>query len=364
MEFEEYLRRVPKIELHCHFEGSIRPETVLALAAKHDMRAPTAEAGHLYDYELSAEFFELFAFVAATMHDADDYARCVYETAEDGLRTSNIRYREMFFNPTLHTRRGVTTKTMVDGLKAGAAAAAEDLGVKVAFIADVYRSDDPATARQMLEELIEYRDETVIGIGMDGEEAPDPPEKFADVFALAGAAGYRRTSHASEDAPPANILTCLDVLGCERIDHGYYVLDDPDLLARCRDGAIAFTTCLTTTIKAYFSPAVAAHPIPAMIDAGLLVTLNSDDPAMVRTDLGEEFVRLCEPLGYGTGQVRRLCLDGIEACWLDEAEKRQLTRTFELELDALDLELRASSGDAGPARGAPQLSGPAGSIRH
>jgi adenosine deaminase len=343
MRYEDFLRRAPKVELHCHFEGSIRPATVLALASKHGMTAPTSDADRLYDYERSDQFFELFGFVAATMNDAEDYARCVYETVEDGVLSSNLRYREMFFNPTLHTRNGVTMKTILEGMSAGIEAAAADFGVPVALIADVYRSDTLACAMQMLEELLEWRCPALIGLGMDGEEAPDPPEKFAEVFARAGQSGLRLTSHASEDAPPANIVTCLDVLGCERIDHGYYVLDDDETLRRCRDEGIGFTTCVTSTVKAYFTPVLADHPIPAMIEAGLLVTLNSDDPTMVATDLGEEYVQLCTALSYGPDVVRRLCLNGIEVSWLDPVDKTAMRQSFEEELHSLEREMSASA---------------------
>jgi adenosine deaminase len=338
---EDFLRRIPKVELHCHFEGAIRPQTVLDLASKHGMIPPVPEAtgDTLYDYERSEEFFRLFGFVAAVMNDADDYARCVYETVADGVRTSNLRYREMFFNPTLHTRRGVPMKTILDGMSAGIEAAVSDFGVRVALIADIYRSDSLADAVQMMDELLEYRCEALIGLGMDGEEAPDPPEKFAQPFAMAGAAGLHRTSHASEDAPPVNITTCLDLLGCDRIDHGYYILDDPVVLARALDERIGFTTCVTSTVKAYFSPVLSEHPITAMLDAGLLVTLNSDDPTMVRTDLGEEYVRLFDAVGYGSEMARRLSLAGVEASWLDPVDKARMRLSFEAELDALDQEI-------------------------
>jgi adenosine deaminase len=341
LEIEEFLRRIPKVELHCHFEGAIRPRTVLDLAAKHSLAPPVPSATEdtLYDYGRSDQFFRLFAFVAATMNDVDDYARCVYETVEDGVRTSNLRYREMFFNPTLHTRRGVPMKTILEGMTAGIEAAASDFGVRVALIADIYRSDSLGAARQMVEELLEHRCDALVGLGMDGEEAPDPPEKFAQPFAAAGEAGLRRTSHASEDAPPANIATCLDLLGCDRIDHGYYILDDEAVLRRALDEGIGFTTCVTSTVKAYFSPILADHPIPAMLDAGLLVTLNSDDPTMVHTDLGDEYVRLFSALDYGPEMARRLSLSGVEASWLDPVDKAEMRHSFEAELEALEREI-------------------------
>jgi adenosine deaminase len=348
---EEFLRAAPKVELHCHFEGAIRPGTVLDLAAKHQLAVPggVTQADRLYDYERSDEFFQLFGFVAATMVDADDYARCVYETVADGVASSNLRYREMFFNPTLHTTRGVTTRTMLEGMAAGARAAEADLGVRTVFIADVYRSDAVGTAEQMLDELLEHRGDELIGLGMDGEEAPDPPEKFAAVFQRAGRAGLRRTSHASEDAPPANITTCLDVLGCQRIDHGYYILDDPAVLSRARDRGVPFTTCVTSTVKAYFSADLTEHPIVGMLDAGLLVSVNSDDPTMVRTDLGQEYARLCAALGYGPDAVRRLCLAGVESSWLDDTDKAVMRCDFERQIDDLERRLDPAPGED-PAR--------------
>jgi adenosine deaminase len=225
---------------------------------------------------------------------------------------------------------------VLDGMAAGISAAKEDFGVGCALIADVFRSDSAAEAIAMVEELLEFRNDALIGIGMDGEEAPDPPEKFVKAFALAGAGGLRRTSHASEDAPPQNIATCLDLLGCERIDHGYYILDDEGLLRRCRDEGIAFTTSVTTTVKAYFSPDLTKHPIPRMIDAGLTVSLGSDDPTMVRTDLAEEYLRLCAELRYGPDMVRKLCLAAVDSSWLADGDKLVMRRQFVDEIDALE----------------------------
>ena len=196
-----------------------------------------------------------------------------------------------------------------------------------------------AVARQMVEEVLSNRVDELIGLGMDGAEAPDPPEKFADSYALAKAGGLRLTSHACEDAPPENITTCLDVLGCERIDHGYHILEDPAVIARCRDDGIFFTCCPTSTAIVYGWPDLTTHPIGPMVAAGLRCMLNSDDPTMFHTDIGKEYVDLCGALGYGPAKVRELCLNGVEASWLDDSDKRATAQRFSQELDELEREL-------------------------
>jgi adenosine deaminase len=179
---------------------------------------------------------------------------------------------------------------------------------------------------------------------MDGAEAPDPPEKFAEAFRLAGDAGLRLTSHACEDGPAVNVTSCLDVLGCERIDHGYHVLADPGITARCRDQGIAFTCCPTSTAVVYGWPDLTRHPIRDMVGAGLAVTVNSDDPTMFHTDIGKEYVDLCTALGYGTDQVRRFVLAGVDAAWLDDSDRSALRASFTAELDDLDRQLATTPG--------------------
>src|SRR5476649_2339793 len=210
MDYAEYLRRLPKVELHCHVEGTLRPQTVADLARKHDITLPTTDVDRIYDYETIYEFLEIFRLVNSTVIEQADFARIAYESLEDGVTLGNLKYREMFFNPTLHTTRGVAMSTIIDGLIDGCVAAEADFGVRCRLIADVYRQDPPAMALQMTQEVIEHRRDEVIGLGMDAAEAPDPPERFAECFALAARAGLHRTSHASEDAPPVNITTCLD----------------------------------------------------------------------------------------------------------------------------------------------------------
>jgi adenosine deaminase len=342
MNYEDYLRRVPKVELHCHFEGTVRAATFADLAVRHGVRLPTDDVAKLYDYQTIYEFLEIFAMVSSTLIDREDFARAAYESLADGVNLGHLRYREMFFNPTLHTRRGVAMATVIDGLIDGIRAAHTDFGVECRLIADVYRQDDPAVARQMVEDVLECRRPEVIGLGMDGAEAPDPPERFVEAYRLAAKGGLRLTSHACEDGPPQNVTTCLDLLGCERIDHGYHVLADPTVTRRCRDEGIFFTCCPTSTAVVYGWPDLKTHPIRDMVAAGLRVTVNSDDPTMFHTDIGREYVDLCTALDYGVDQVRAFVLDGVEAAWLDDVDRAALRASFTAELDQLELALTAS----------------------
>jgi adenosine deaminase len=194
-------------------------------------------------------------------------------------------------------------------------------------------------ALAMTEDVLANRVPELIGLGMDGAEAPDPPEKFVASYQLAGQAGLRLTSHASEDAPPVNITACLDVLGCERIDHGYHILSDEQVVERCRDEGIHFTCCPTSTAVVYGWPDLTAHPIKGMIEAGLKVHLNSDDPTMFRTDIGKEYVDFIGQNDYSPELAKELVHNGVDATWLDDSDKAAMHKAFDAEIAGLDAQL-------------------------
>jgi adenosine deaminase len=341
MNFDEYLRRVPKIELHCHFEGTVRPATFADLAGKHGIELSESDPERLYDYTSIYEFLEIFAQVSSTLIDRDDFARAAFESIEDGVKLGNLKYREMFFNPTLHTRRGVPYATVVDGLVDGVRRAEAELGVRCRLIADVYRQDSAQEAADMVREVLAHRPDEVIGLGMDGAEAPDPPEKFTEAYRLAASGGLRLTAHACEDAPAQNITACLDVLGCERIDHGYHILGDSEVVKRALGEGIVFTTCPTATAVCYFTDDLTEHPIVQMEKEGLRITLNSDDPPMFHTDIGTEFTKMVPAAGWDAARVRELCLTAVDGSWMESDERRAMRALVERELDELDAELAA-----------------------
>jgi adenosine deaminase len=186
--------------------------------------------------------------------------------------------------------------------------------------------------------VVDNPDDYVVGIGLDNLETAGPPERFADAYQLAGEAGLRRTAHSSEHAPTAvNTVTCLDLLGCDRIDHGYYVLEDDAVVERCRAEQTPFT-CIFTTSRRSWRPWRRAS-IAAMLDAGLNVILASDDPGMFPTTLTGEYRIAADNLGVTRDRLRRIALAGVEASWLPEPEKARVRARFVTELDTLDAEL-------------------------
>jgi adenosine deaminase len=339
LNYEEFLRRLPKAELHCHFVGAIPAPTAWEIARRNGTRLPADSAETLYDFADFYSFLQVYMAVAAALRTREDFAEAVYVTLREGHERGNLQYREMFFNPTDHYRSGATYPDMVDGLAAGIRAAEQDFGVTCRLIPSVNRMESPAVAAAMLDDVLAHRRDEVIGIGLDAAERSGPPEHFAGVFQRAGRAGLRRTAHTCEDnqtlaeGPPRNAVTCLDQLGCDRLDHGYNLLADESVTARVRDEQIPFTVCSHTSNKHLIGRR--RRNIAAMLDAGLNVSLHTDDPAMFGTDPGETFVATVTDLGLDAGAAVRLSLAAIDATWLDDSERRALRASFQQQVDDL-----------------------------
>lgn len=316
------LRAMPKVELHCHLEGSIRARTLIALADRHGVPVPTRSGLGLYHFADLDAFVRMFELACDVMRTASDVALVTYESLEDAAMSSNVRYRELFVSPALHrhTRYDVMLAGVLDGIRA----AEHDYGIRARVIPSIRRQGTAGEATELVQTVLAHRHDHVVGIGMDGAETGAPPERFVEAYRLAGRAGLRRGAHVAHQGPAAAIETCVRVLGCDRIDHGYHVVDDPALMARLRDAGTAFG-CSTATPPWWGWPkGLAASPVRTMVEAGLTVTLNTDDPSMLRTDLATEFVSVCTAWGIGMDRARRFVTDAIDAAWCDDDLKRDL----------------------------------------
>ena len=339
---ETFLTKIPKVSLHLHLMGSVQARTVVDLATKHGVPLPAYdEPEDLYDYPDIYKFLHMYDNSARAVIDRDDFRRICYETLAEAAQ-HNVRYREMFFNPTTHVAAGASYATALDGLIDGIRDAQHDFGIECRLIAAVNRMDTPELAVSMVDMIIADRRDDVIGIGMDYAEAEFPPERFWKAYRMAAGAGLRLTAHASEDAPPRNIETCLDLLGCERIDHGYHVVESEAIMARCAEQGVVFTCTPVSTAWVYFNDDLANHPIKTMAAKGIKLMLDCDDPPMFKTNPSRDFVLAHEHMGFGVDDFRRFLMNGIDGCWVDEGTKAAWRRDLGAEFDALAAQVTAS----------------------
>lgn len=320
----------------------MRATTAVELARKHSVHLPTYEPEALYQYEGIVEFLERYVQISHAMIDRDDFARVAYESLEDGAKLGNLRYREMFLNPTNHYADGVSFETVIDGVIEGAQQAESDYGVQCRLIVAINRSESPGNAVELVQQVLDSSRDEVIGIGQDHltQQNTEDPGLFAEAFSLAASNGLKITAHAGEiaDSTAGDVSAALD-LGCGRIDHGYKVLDDLELVKRARDENIYFTCCLHSSSILYGLNDFATHPIRHMIDGGLKVTLNTDDPTMMDTHIGKEYQEGCVAMGLGPDQAEQIALDGVDATWLDDSDKRALRNEFQAEIAGYKYEL-------------------------
>lgn len=327
---DDPLEHLPKVDLHCHVEGTMRPTTVVELAAKNDVELPTSDPAELYTYSDLDSFLEVFWLVQSLLVDRGDWARLGYEAVVDSA-AHGLAYGEFFFTPARHLKAGQSLADIVAGLDDGLETAERETGAHVRLIANVDRAHGPGAALVLVSQLADLRRsggsgvERVIGVGMDSTEGGVNPADYVAAFEMADRVGLRRTAHQGETTPPWTIRAALEVLGCERIDHGLSVLDDLELTRRMAAERIPLTVCPTSNIKiANHVERLELHPYAEMRDAGLLATLNTDDPALTDLDLGTEYRAVHQAFGYDLADMVAIAADGIDASWLDDDEKRRL----------------------------------------
>lgn len=329
------LRALPKVELHCHLEGTMRAATAAELAAGNGVPFPVADPAELYRYRNLTEFLDVFWLIQSVLVDRGDWARLAYESVLDGA-AHGLVYRESFFTPARHLAGGQRLGDIVAGIDEGLAAAEAATGCRTRLIFDIDRAYGPAAGLEQVEELVRLclggaaGTERIIGIGMDSTEAGIDPVSFAAAYELAGRSGLRRTAHQGENSPAAAIAAAVDVLGCDRIDHGISIFEDPELVARLADRRLPLTVCPSANVR--INPDVCAqladHVFPAMRAAGLLATVNTDDPGLTDLDLGQEYVAISTAFGYDWDAMVAIAEDAITGSWADPTEQAELRQAL------------------------------------
>ncbi len=313
---------LPKAELHLHIEGTLEPETAFELAARGGVTLPFRDAEHLrqaYAFSDLRSFLDLYYALTTVLRTERDFSDLVDAYLARAV-AQGVRHTEIFFDPQAHTARGVPIGTVIDGLGRALERGERRYGITTRLIMCFLRDLPPASALETLEAAGPHL-HRLTGVGLDSAEAGHPPGGFREVFELAAAKGLRRVAHAGEEGPPQYITQALDLLGAERIDHGLRCLEDPALVERLARERIPLTCCPLSNVRLARVRRLADHPLPRMMDAGLLVSVNSDDPAYFGGYVGDNFTAVRDALGLSDETLRRLAADSFRAAFLDEATR-------------------------------------------
>jgi adenine deaminase len=321
-EIDNLIKRLPKSELHIHIEGSLEPEMMFALARRNGIRLPyeSVEAvRQAYRFGNLQDFLDIYYQGMSVLIAEQDF----YDLAFAYLRRAhadNVRHVEMFFDPQGHTGRGIAFSTVIGGLHRAIADARRDFGVQASLIMCFLRHLDEADAEKTLDSALAFRDK-IVGVGLDSSEAGNPPSKFKRVFARARNAGLFLTAHAGEEGPPRYVWEALDLLGVGRIDHGNRALDDDALVGRLARERMALTVCPLSNLRLRVIDDLVQHPLRRMMDKGLVVTVNSDDPAYFGGYVNDNYRAVAAALRLGRDEILAIVRNGIGASLMTAAEK-------------------------------------------
>jgi aminodeoxyfutalosine deaminase len=337
MSLRDFVREMPKVELHVHLEGSIRPATLLTLARRNGVTLPADDLDGLrafYQFTDLAHFVQVYFAVSSCLRTVDDYRLIAYEFGVDMAR-QHVRYAEVTFTPRTNVMNtGLPFDAILAGLNDGRAHARREFGVEFCWVLDIVR-DDPDSRHQVAEWAIHAQDRGVVALGLGGTERGHPSEWFADAYAVAREAGLHSVPHAGEVVGPESVWSAIRALGAERIGHGVRCVEDPALVDYLRQQQIPLEVCPTSNLRLGVYPSYQAHPVRWLWEEGVYITVNSDDPPMFDTDLVREYQALADHLGFGGADLERLSLNALQASFLPTERKADLEQAFLSEFSLL-----------------------------
>jgi adenosine deaminase len=329
-DLDAIIARLPKAELHIHIEGSLEPELMFALARRNNVRLAYDSVEALrraYAFANLQDFLDLYyQGMSVLLREVDfyDLAMAYFRKAV----SQNVRYVEFFFDPQGHTARGVPFGTVMAGLTRAQAEAEAQLGIVSRMIMCFLRHLDEADAERTLDQALRYKDK-IIGVGLDSSENGHPPSKFKTVFRRARDAGFLLVAHAGEEGPPDYVWEAIGVLGVDRIDHGNRALEDPALVKRIVADGLALTVCPLSNLRLCVVQDLKDHPLRRMLDAGLKVTINSDDPAYFGGYINENFSSVGVALELSAAELTTIARNGFSASFMPAPAKQQALAAFD-----------------------------------
>jgi adenosine deaminase len=340
----DVLRRFPKAELHCHLDGSVRPETLLDLAREYDQPMPRTEAAALRDYMLVhdardlEEYLQRFAVTLSVMQTAESLERIAYELAIDA-HADGVRYLEVRYSPILNVRHGLPLGEAVEAPLRGLARAQREVGIRAGVIVCAIRSMAADVSLELAELAAAYRKQGVVGFDLAGGEAGHPASIHERAFRHAHKHDVPCTCHAGEGFGPDSVRQALHTCCADRIGHGTRIFEDPELLDYVNDRRVPIEICLTSNVQTRAAASYATHPMRLYYDRGVNVVLNTDNRLMSGTTLTDEYAHAAHHLGFTFDELARVTLNGFESAFVSFDERRALVAAAEAEIAALRREL-------------------------
>ncbi len=322
-----FIISLPKAELHLHLEGAIDPETLLELWHRHGRHGSPSEVEQLYRYADFNGFLMAFKAITEHLQTSEDYELVTYRLAEK-LKAENVLHAEVYVSVGVCLWRKQEFDVIFEALERGRERGQRDFGVSLLWIFDAVRQFGVDAARNVFELAARYRDRHVVGIGIGGDEQKAPAELFRDAYAYAADQGLRLTAHAGETAGPESIWGALN-LRAERIGHGLTAYQDPELVEELATRQIPMEICITSNLRTGCCPDLLDHPVRRYFDQGLMVTLNTDDPAMFRTSLSHEYQLARESFTFTDEHLRELARNSFEASFLPAEKKLNFLNLFD-----------------------------------
>ncbi|OIP61480.1 MAG: adenosine deaminase [Nitrospirae bacterium CG_4_9_14_3_um_filter_53_35] len=322
---KSFIHQIPKAELHIHIEGSLEPELMLEIAERNGLTLPfpsVEEIRKAYEFTDLQSFLDIYYKGTRILLHEQDFYDMTWAYLEKA-HAQNVRHAEIFFDPQSHTGRGVPFETVMTGIHQALLEGERKLNLSSGLILCFLRDLSVEAAMETLQQVLRFRD-WIIGVGLDSSEAGHPPDKFARVFDQAREEGFKTVAHAGEEGPPEYIRQALDLLKVSRIDHGVRCMEDPKLVERLAAGRIPLTVCPISNVKLRVFPSLKEHNLKKMLDSGLCVTVNSDDPAYFGGYIEENFMAVQQALNLDQHDLYRLTKNAFLASFLRTDEKQTL----------------------------------------
>jgi adenosine deaminase len=333
-----FIRSLPKAELHLHIEGTLEPEMAFSLAGKHGIALPYASVEAMraaYQFSDLKSFLDIYYAGASVLCDAEDF-RVLTQAYLEKAHQQGIVHVEIFFDPQTHTDRGIAFDAVVGGISQALREAQQSLGLSHRLIMCLLRDQSAVSAMRTLEMALPHRD-AIAAVGLDSAELGNPPSKFAAVFDRARKEGFLTVAHAGEEGPPAYIKEALDILQVKRIDHGVRCEEDPALIERLARERVPLTVCPLSNVRLKVFDRLESHNLKRLLDRGLCITINSDDPAYFGGYLLENFHASARALDLSLQDLAMLAANSIEASFLPPAQKRRWLEVIQKTAEATTL---------------------------